>query len=158
MTRTWYALHGADLFAVAGIWRSSDEWGDVYSMVMVDGCPQMSEVHDRMPVILRLEHYEFLRPCFARRASPAAAQQQPRDSAKAGPSSPPSLINRKTLRPCQNGHLRQDMGRGAKPYRPRRPSPARRRARQPIKPAHSSGAASMSEKRPGKAKQYRASG
>jgi putative SOS response-associated peptidase YedK len=57
MTRTWYSLHGAELFAVAGIWRSSDEWGDVYSMVMVDGCQQMSDVHDRMPVILRPEQY-----------------------------------------------------------------------------------------------------
>jgi putative SOS response-associated peptidase YedK len=56
-TRTWYSLHGADLFAVAGIWRSSDEWGDVYSIVMVDGCAQMSDVHDRMPVILRPENY-----------------------------------------------------------------------------------------------------
>ena len=57
MTRTWYSLHGAELFAVAGIWRWSEEWGDVYSMVMVDGCLQMSDVHDRMPVILRPEHY-----------------------------------------------------------------------------------------------------
>jgi putative SOS response-associated peptidase YedK len=56
-TRTWYSLHGADLFAVAGIWRWSEEWGDVYSMVMADGCAQMSDVHDRMPVILRPEHY-----------------------------------------------------------------------------------------------------
>ncbi len=57
MTRTWYSLHGADLFAVAGVWRRSDEWGDVYSMVMVDGCAQMSDVHDRMPVILRPEYW-----------------------------------------------------------------------------------------------------
>jgi putative SOS response-associated peptidase YedK len=26
-------------------------------MVMVDGCEQMADVHDRMPVILRPEHY-----------------------------------------------------------------------------------------------------
>jgi putative SOS response-associated peptidase YedK len=58
MTRTWYSLHGEDLFAVAGIWRPSDEWGNCYSMVMVDGCPQMSDVHDRMPVILRPEHWD----------------------------------------------------------------------------------------------------
>jgi putative SOS response-associated peptidase YedK len=58
MTRTWYSLHGADLFAVAGIWRWSEEWGDVYSMVMVDGCAQMSDVHDRMPVILRAEQWD----------------------------------------------------------------------------------------------------
>lgn len=53
MTRTWYSLHGAELFAVGGIWRWSEEWGDVYSMVMVAGCAQMADVHDRMPVILR---------------------------------------------------------------------------------------------------------
>jgi putative SOS response-associated peptidase YedK len=58
MTRTWYSLHGVDLFAVAGIWRWSEEWGDVYSMVMVDGCLQMSDVHDRMPVILRPDNHE----------------------------------------------------------------------------------------------------
>lgn len=58
MTRTWYSLHGTDLFAVAGIWRQSDEWGDVYSMVMVDGCAQMADVHDRMPVILRPEQWD----------------------------------------------------------------------------------------------------
>lgn len=55
MTRTWYSLPNADLFAVAGIWRPTDEWGDAYSMVMVDGCEQMADVHDRMPVILRAD-------------------------------------------------------------------------------------------------------
>ena len=52
MTATWYTLLDADLFSVGGIWRSTDEWGNAYSMVMVDGSPQMSDVHDRMPVIL----------------------------------------------------------------------------------------------------------
>lgn len=53
MTRTWYGLPGEDLFAVAGLWRQSAEWGAVYAMVMVDAAPQMQEVHDRMPVILK---------------------------------------------------------------------------------------------------------
>ena len=52
MTRTWYGLPGEDLFAVAGLWRPSAEWGDVYTVVMVDGHPQMAQVHDRMPLIL----------------------------------------------------------------------------------------------------------
>lgn len=52
MTRTWYGLPGQDLFAAAGLWRSSAEWGNVYSLVMVDGNPQMAQVHDRMPLIL----------------------------------------------------------------------------------------------------------
>lgn len=52
MTRTWYGLPGEEVFAVAGLWRPSDEWGEVYTLVMVDGHPQMAEVHDRMPLIL----------------------------------------------------------------------------------------------------------
>jgi putative SOS response-associated peptidase YedK len=58
MTRTWYRLHGAEIFSVAGIWRWSEEWGDVYSIVMIDGCAQMSDVHDRMPVILKPEAWQ----------------------------------------------------------------------------------------------------
>jgi putative SOS response-associated peptidase YedK len=53
MTRTWYALPGDTPFAVAGLWRPTDQWGDAYAMVMVNASPQMTEVHDRMPVILR---------------------------------------------------------------------------------------------------------
>lgn len=52
MTRTWYSLPGGEPFAVAGVWRPTSEWGLAYSMVMVDGCPQMADVHDRMHVVL----------------------------------------------------------------------------------------------------------
>ena len=52
MTRTWYGLPGEEVFTVAGLWRRSAEWGDVFTIVMVDGHPQMAEVHDRMPLIL----------------------------------------------------------------------------------------------------------
>lgn len=52
MTRTWYGLPGDDVFAVAGLWRPTAEWGDCYTLVMVDGHPQMADVHDRMPLIL----------------------------------------------------------------------------------------------------------
>ena len=52
MTRTWYGLPDSGLFAVAGVWRPTAEWGEAYSMVMVDSCPQMAEAHDRMPVLL----------------------------------------------------------------------------------------------------------
>ena len=58
MTRTWYSLAGAEVFAVGGLWRPTKEWGAAYSMVMVDGCPQMAEVHDRMPVVLAQENWE----------------------------------------------------------------------------------------------------
>ena len=57
MTRTWYGLPGEDLFAIAGLWRQSAEWGAVYAMVMVDASPQMQDVHDRMPVILAREDW-----------------------------------------------------------------------------------------------------
>lgn len=58
MTRTWYSLPGDDPFAVAGLWRATEEWGDAYTMVMVESSPQMREVHDRMPVILRQDHWK----------------------------------------------------------------------------------------------------
>jgi putative SOS response-associated peptidase YedK len=57
MTRTWYQLHGHDLFAVAGLWRPTAEWGHAYTMVMADACSQMVDVHDRMPVILPREQW-----------------------------------------------------------------------------------------------------
>lgn len=56
-TRTWYSLPDQEAFVVAGIWRPTEEWGDAYSMVMVDGCAQMADVHDRMPTILRREDW-----------------------------------------------------------------------------------------------------
>ena len=55
MTRTWLSLPDSELFACAGIWRTSDEWGDCYSMVMTEASTAMQGVHDRMPVILE-EH------------------------------------------------------------------------------------------------------
>ena len=58
MTRTWYRLAGHDLFAVAGLWRPTSEWGDAYTMVMSDSCSQMADVHDRMPVVLPREQWD----------------------------------------------------------------------------------------------------
>ena len=52
MTRSWLSRPDAELFAVAGVWRNSDEWGDCYSMVMTDAAGLASEVHTRMPVLL----------------------------------------------------------------------------------------------------------
>ena len=57
MMRSWYGLPGGDLFAVAGLWRRSAEWGAVYTMVMTQSSPGMADVHDRMPVILRAEDW-----------------------------------------------------------------------------------------------------
>lgn len=58
MTRTWYSLPGGEPFAVAGLWRPTQEWGDAYTLVMVDGHPQMAEVHDRMPLILARDRWD----------------------------------------------------------------------------------------------------
>ncbi|MBT0669910.1 SOS response-associated peptidase family protein [Novosphingobium profundi] len=52
MTRTWYGVAGEETFAVAGLWRASVEWGEVYTLVMAPACAQMVDVHDRMPVLL----------------------------------------------------------------------------------------------------------
>ena len=57
MTRSWYSLPGGESFAVAGLWRASAEWGEVYTLVMAESSPQMAEVHDRMPVILAPEDW-----------------------------------------------------------------------------------------------------
>ena len=57
MTRTWLSIPGAEEFVVAGLWRSSDEWGDVYSMVMTDAAGPAAQIHRRMPVVLRPEDY-----------------------------------------------------------------------------------------------------
>ena len=55
MTRTWFALPDDEVFAVAGIWRDTAEWGPAYSMVMTEASIHVQGVHDRMPVILRRE-------------------------------------------------------------------------------------------------------
>jgi len=51
-TRTWFSLPHEELFAVAGIWRDTAEWGPAYSMVMTEACEHVAGVHDRMPAIL----------------------------------------------------------------------------------------------------------
>ena len=51
-TRTWFALPDEPVFAVAGIWRDTAEWGPAYSMIMTEACIHVADVHDRMPVIL----------------------------------------------------------------------------------------------------------
>ncbi|WP_432201321.1 SOS response-associated peptidase [Erythrobacter sp. W53] len=52
MTRTWLSLPHSKVFAVAGIWRESDEWGPCYSMLMTDAAGDAAKIHNRMPVIL----------------------------------------------------------------------------------------------------------
>ncbi len=58
MTTTWLSLPDQPVFACAGIWRDSAEWGRCYSMVMCDARSDLHEIHDRMPVILAPDDYE----------------------------------------------------------------------------------------------------
>ena len=51
-TRTWFSHPDDDLLAIGGIWRWSEEWGAVYSMMMTEACIEVEGIHDRMPVIL----------------------------------------------------------------------------------------------------------
>ena len=57
-TRTWFSLPGQEVFAVAGLWRDTAEWGPAYSMVMTEACPHVAGVHDRMPVILQADDWQ----------------------------------------------------------------------------------------------------
>jgi putative SOS response-associated peptidase YedK len=52
MTEAWMTMPDESLFAVAGIWRPSVEWGDCYSMIMTEAAGEAATVHSRMPVIL----------------------------------------------------------------------------------------------------------
>lgn len=58
MTRAWLSVAGEEGFCCAGIWRDSIEWGPVYSMVMTGARDDLLDIHDRMPVILKSEHYD----------------------------------------------------------------------------------------------------
>lgn len=58
MTRTWMTLKDQPIFAWAGLWRVSAEWGPVYSGVMRDANEAMRAVHTRMPVLLMPDDYE----------------------------------------------------------------------------------------------------
>ncbi|WP_443478918.1 SOS response-associated peptidase [Novosphingobium aerophilum] len=62
MTRTWFSLPGEEIFAVAGIWRRSDEWGHVFSMMTVPAHEAMLDLNDRMPV--DLPPSEWPKICF----------------------------------------------------------------------------------------------
>ncbi len=64
-TRTWFSVKDAPLFAWAGLWRDSAEWGPVYSGVMTDCNEAIRPVHDRMPVLLhRDDHDRWLHRSF----------------------------------------------------------------------------------------------
>ena len=57
-TRTWFSLKDRPVFAWAGMWKQSQEWGAVYSGLMTDCNEAVRPVHNRMPVLLLEEDYE----------------------------------------------------------------------------------------------------
>jgi putative SOS response-associated peptidase YedK len=58
-TRTWFSVKDQPIFAWAGMWKDSHEWGAVYSGLMTDCNAAVRPVHDRMPVLLHEEDYEL---------------------------------------------------------------------------------------------------
>jgi putative SOS response-associated peptidase YedK len=58
MTEAWMTVPDQSVFAVAGIWRPSAEWGDCYSMIMTEATGNAAEVHSRMPVILSPDDHQ----------------------------------------------------------------------------------------------------
>lgn len=58
MTRTWFTLKDRPIFAWAGMWKESDEWGAVYSGFMTNCNDFVAQVHDRMPVLLHEDEYD----------------------------------------------------------------------------------------------------
>lgn len=57
-TRTWFSVTDQPVFAWAGMWRDSDEWGPVYSGLMTDANEAVAPAHDRMPVILHPDEHD----------------------------------------------------------------------------------------------------
>jgi putative SOS response-associated peptidase YedK len=57
-TRTWFRVKGEPIFAWAGMWKDSDEWGPVYSGMMTDCNDAIRPVHNRMPVLLMPDDYD----------------------------------------------------------------------------------------------------
>lgn len=58
MTRTWFGVRDQPIFAWAGMWKVSDEWGPVYSGLMTDCNEVVRPIHDRMPVLLHQDEYD----------------------------------------------------------------------------------------------------
>ena len=57
MTTTWLSLKSSPVFAWAGLWMESEEWGTVYTAVMTSACAELEAIHDRSPVIIAPEDW-----------------------------------------------------------------------------------------------------
>lgn len=58
-SQVWFSMKDEPIFACAGIWRDTDEWGPSYSMIMTEANETVAPVHDRMPVILPYEAWDL---------------------------------------------------------------------------------------------------
>ena len=58
-TRTWFSVRERPIFAWAGMWKDSHEWGPVYAGLMTDCNAAVRPVHDRMPVLLHEEDHDL---------------------------------------------------------------------------------------------------
>lgn len=58
MTEVWLSLPEQPVFAWAGLWTDSPEWGRCYTGVMTENAPELADIHDRSPVILDPQDWE----------------------------------------------------------------------------------------------------
>lgn len=59
MTTTWLSVRDTPLFAWAGLWRESEEWGSCYTGLMTESDIELRSVHARAPVILRPQEWDI---------------------------------------------------------------------------------------------------
>ena len=57
-TRTWFSLKDQPVFAWAGLWRDSAEWGKVYTGCMTTANEAIQPLHERMPVLLEPDQWQ----------------------------------------------------------------------------------------------------
>lgn len=57
-TRTWFTVQDQPIFAWAGLWDDSHEWGRWYSGLMTECNDVVRPVHDRMPVLLQADEWD----------------------------------------------------------------------------------------------------
>ena len=46
------------MFAWAGLWSNSEEWGRVYTCVMTSCAAELAYIHDRSPVIISQDRWQ----------------------------------------------------------------------------------------------------
>ncbi len=103
-TRSWFSLRDSPIFAWAGLWRDSPEWGPVFSGAMTDCNEAIRPVHDRMPVLLHEHEYAqwlhgsfddilgFQERCFPDELIAMERTSEPWNKPRSAPSSAATLL------------------------------------------------------------------